>query len=70
VLARARHEGQEAFDELERGEHDGLGPVGEWALEPQGDAPVGEQGQPVSGDGRPSEISCEVLEAIAGVQGV
>ena len=44
-------------------------PVGEPALEPQGDAPVGQQGQPVGRDRRPGEVAGKVLEAVAVVGG-
>jgi hypothetical protein len=64
MFAGARDERQESLDELERGEHDRLGPVGKRALEPQGDTPVSERGQPAVGDGRPREVAGEVLEAV------
>jgi hypothetical protein len=65
VLARSRHEGQKSLNELERRERDRRRAVGKWPLEAQHDAPVGELGKPVGGDGRPSQISRQMLESFA-----
>jgi hypothetical protein len=64
VLARSRHEGQKSLDELEGREQNGRRAVGKWPLEAQHDAPVGELGEPVRGDGRPSQVPRQMLQSV------
>jgi hypothetical protein len=64
VLARSRDERQKSLDELERREHNRRRAVGKWPLEAQHDASVGELGDPVRGDGRPSQVPRQMLQSI------
>ena len=64
VLARSRDEGQKSLDELERREQNCRRAVGKWPLEAQHDAPVGELGEPVGGDGRPSQVPRQMLQSV------
>ena len=63
IRIRSRHEGQKSLDELERREQNGRRAVGEWPLEAQHDTPVGELGEPVGGDGWPSQVPRQMLQS-------
>ena len=69
LLVRSGNERAESLEERQRIEHDVRGAIAPALLQGVGDAAVGQNGEPVVGDGRARDVADQVFETIGAVGG-